>query len=193
MALIPIGRARRLAKQKLRAVLLTHLGTEISNAVAADDWAATPSMPNIQRVYLVPPEEPDKLPRNLNVFAYVYEDGPRVTQGFTSEGTTGAKALTYQEIRVNIVFTLGSKRCTDEQGNVPTSDEEMRHRADLYSEAVIQTLFKHAASGDNIIQSVELVEDLDVSTYLQDATIIGACSVLMRVTQQVEIPNRVCV
>lgn len=192
MAMPPIGRARRVAKQRFRAILLDELAAEITAAVAADDWDTVPAMPEPTRVFLCPPEEPDAAPRNSYVFAYVYEDGPRITEATTAEGNESARAQTVQDIRVVIAFTATMKACANERGETPPPDEEMRHRADLYCEAVAEAILKHGACCDEVIASVDLIEDLDATVYLEDMPVIGACSLLFRVTQFVAIPNRVC-
>ena len=196
MSLYPIGRARRLAKERLKDVLGTYLGAEITAAVADDDWTTPPTMPGLsgpEAIFLTHPDMPDKLPRNFGVYVYIYEDAPRVIERTNSTTGSTYKSTTTQDYKTVLLFQYElDGDVADEDGNTPEVDVVMRHRADLYIEAVCNAIYKHAATANQPIHQVELIDDMPI-TYLTDQyTALGAATLTWRVTQLVSIPTPTC-
>lgn len=189
---VPIGRVRRLVKRKIKEVIRDRLATEITAALAADDWNTSPQCPapsGASAICLVHPDHPDAMPKNYVVRVFVYEDGARQTGDYESGGPSGYSALSTQDYRVVVVFQYQPDSCEDEDGNTPDTDEVMRHRADLYLEAVVNAMFKYAPAAGSPCELVELVEDLEVTLEGENFQITGVGSSLWRVTTKVLIPD----
>lgn len=189
---VPIGRARRLVKARLKTVFDTYLDAELTIALAADTWITKPLLPGLvgpEAIFLVDPDDPAKLPRNFTAFIYIYEDAPRQYDTESSGGPDGFTAMSTQDIRTVLVFQYMGEQCLDEDSNVPDVDVIMRHRAELYLDAIMQTVLKYSSEVGSPIQLSEPVEDLEVTLYSKEFTLLGVCSTLWRCSSTVLFPN----
>lgn len=196
MSTIPIGRARRLAKEKIGSALVTYLNDYIADAAAESSYTVPPPMPGIagpEAVRLVDPDQPDNTPVNLDVQVTVFEDGPRVTDRENSSGPTFRKAQTRQDYKVIIIFraALGNG-VRDADGVRPDMSEQIRHRADLYLEALLTCLYERVPTPGSPINTFELTDDQGYPVYEEDFPVMGVCATTWRAVQMVSIPNPKC-
>lgn len=196
MSTIPIGRARRLAKEKIGSALVTYLNDYIADAESCSSYTVPPPMPGIagpEAVRLVDPDQPDNTPVNLDVQVMVFEDGPRVTDRENSSGPTFRRAQTRQDYKVIIIFraALGNG-VRDADGVRPDMSEQIRHRADLYLEALLTCLYERVPTPGSPINTFELTDDQGYPVYEEDFPVMGVCATTWRAVQMVSIPNPKC-
>lgn len=196
MSTIPIGRARRLAKEKIGSALVTYLNDYIAAAAAESSYTVPPPMPGIagpEAVRLVDPDQPDNTPVNLDIQVTVFEDGPRIIDRENSSGKTFRRAQTRQDYKVIIIFraALGNG-VRDADGVKPDMSEQIRHRADLYLEALCTCLYERVPTPGSPINTFELTDDQGYPIYEEDFPVMGVCATTWRAVQMVSIPNPKC-
>ncbi|NRA56926.1 MAG: hypothetical protein HRU13_02235 [Phycisphaerales bacterium] len=194
MSLVPVGQARRIAKERLRSVIRANLQAEIDAAAQASSLTPTPELagPRPSAVYITDPDQPDKLPRNDDVFVYIYEDGPRTIERSNSGGPLFFKGQTTQDMLIALVhrYQLGPEY-RDPDDVVPEADVQLRHMLDLYNAALINCVMRYAKSSDTI-HEIELVTDEPIPIYDENLPAFGVVRLTIRITQMVSIPQPDC-
>lgn len=196
MSTIPIGRARRLAKEKIGSALVTYLNDYIAAAAAESSYTVPPPMPGIagpEAVRLVDPDQPDTDPVNLDIQVTVFEGGPRVTDRENSSGPSFRRAETRQDIVVILIFraALGNG-VRNADGVKPYVSEQMRHRADLYLEALVTCLYERVPTPGSPINAFDLIDDQGYPVFEEGFPVMGVCATTWRAVQMVSIPNPKC-
>lgn len=195
MSLIPIGSARRLAKEQLQSCLRTYLSAELVTSRALSTYTPDPPLPApaSDNIYLTDPEDPAKLDRNASVFLYVFESGPRVVDTTYSGGGSTLKKKTSQDFKIVMLFRYElSDQCSDPDGIIPESDELLKHRGELYLDGLINTVFKRAKKS-TAIHDAELIGDQQYPPLYKDGMIsMGMVVTTWRITQMCSAPDSIC-
>lgn len=196
MSTINIGRARRLAKEKIAEALNQHFNDAVNTATSSSSYQVPPPMPGItgpEAVRLVDPDQPDNTPVNLDVHITIFEDGPRVIDRENSSGPSFRRAQTRQDYKVILIFRAApGNGVRDCDGVRPDMGEQVRHRADLYLEALCNCLYEYVPVGASPINSFELTDDQGYPIYEDDFPVMGVCATTWRAIQMVSIPNPKC-
>lgn len=194
MSLVSLGKSRRLAKEHLRDVFRDYFSSFIATARAGSSLTPKPKMlvPTDGSVYLTNMDQPDALPRNENIFVYIFEDGPRTTERTNSGGNGFVKKQTEQDFRIMIVFRYSLEDgLVDPDGIAPQPDEIMIHKCDLYLEAAVDMLSTHGRS-PSAIHDIDLIDDQQFPLYDEAFPVLGVCAMTWRITQMATVPQSIC-
>jgi len=138
MPRVPIGRAKRLAIDRVITALRDNLDTELAAAITASDVPTIHSpAPSDDAVFRVRTINIEDVVRNHHVVALVYPAGPHRFTTQQSGGLNSYKATAELDVDVFLVFdyALQADDLTDGDGRTLTPEQEMVMRSDLYTEA----------------------------------------------------------
>ena len=195
MAKVNIGQARRLAVRRVQTCLRAQLSTEITAAIAASDNTTLYNpAPLDQAIYANDPRQVEEVVRNHDVVCFVWPNGPRRIVTSASGGMNTYKAISKQEVSVVLLFkfALQPNEQTDAQSITLTQEVEMRLRAELYTEAIINTVLKYACQDSEVHDVVLTADDADAfPIYADEAPILlGLSQATFELTQNLTVPAR---
>lgn len=194
MALIPLGTARRVAIERIISQMRAHFEDEITEARGRLSLSPLPKIDvPVDRSYtMVDPEHLAALPKNYRCWVFVFPDGPRVTVSQSTGGAAFTKQQTTLDINIVVVYRFFPEQLPQDGDTVVISqDELMRYRAEVYADAMINTIQKYAKSPD-AIHELEFVSDVTYPIYLDKFPSLGLARTTFRVTQMVSKPESVC-
>lgn len=194
MSLVRYGAARRIAIERIVSVMRANFGAQISAATARLDLSPLPTVdtPTDRAYFMVDPEQLTVLPKVFRAWVFVFPDGPRVPVSTSTGSGNILKMQTTIDINVLVAFRyIPDQSPLDSDNVVIEQDELMRYRAEVYVDAMTETIARYAKS-PSTIHALEPANDTTYPIYLDKFPTIGVARTTWRLTQMCVLPDAEC-
>jgi len=191
---IDIGRARRLAIDRIRTVLRHDMFATQVQADATFFGIQKQPAPLPRHVFATDPDPRvvEDVQRNTGVALYVWPESPRTVRRRKSAGVTRHTADSVMQVGVVCIYRQAMQVPPDDPDGLPLdADELMRLRGEAYAASIVEIVTTYAAdSAGEAIHELTFERDDATPIYVGERALFGVAQATFTVRQEVSIPNR---
>lgn len=189
--MIALAQARRAAINRIITVLREQFATELAalNTTMTGGALKVPA-PDDTAFYTDHPDITEYQLTNDAVAVHVWTGGPREIVEQTTHGLLEYKVLGYIPVEVVVLYRLNLQEPYTEGGRALNQAQIMQLRGEIYSGAIINTLYKYACerTANAAISDIQIQLDEATPLYIDELPVLGLAGLSFKITQNTSAP-----